>query len=192
MSTEANSLVQPMVTQASGSRSESSSQSRKGTSAALNEVQVVEFLLGKEQFAIDLFDVKEIVEYTRVTELPNTPPHIKGVIDLRGEIYTILDLKAKLKVKNDIEVKDEDTKVIVLDEKITNSKIGIMVDDVQNVTTFSTSQIDNSSVSIGVKDTCIIGIIRKLMKVNGRDITDLVILIDIKKLLNDIEGITAQ
>jgi purine-binding chemotaxis protein CheW len=186
MSTEANATAAPMLPDSGNGRMTETVRAKNHTTT-LNEVQVVEFLLGNEQFAIDLFEVKEIVEYTRVTELPNTPPHIKGIIDLRGEIYTILDLKAKLKVKNDKLVRDEDTKVIVLDEKITNSKIGVMVDDVLNVSTFSMTQIDRSSASIGVKDTCIIGIIRKILKVAGKDTTDLVILIDIKKLLKDIE-----
>ena len=56
-------------------------------------IQIVEFVLGKESFAIDLFDVKEVVEYTTITKLPNVPAYIKGIIDLRGEITTIIDLK---------------------------------------------------------------------------------------------------
>lgn len=50
------------------------------------DIQVVEFILGNEHFAIDLFDVREVVEYTNITKLPNSPPYIKGIIDLRGEI----------------------------------------------------------------------------------------------------------
>jgi len=44
----------------------------------------------------NLFDVKEIVEYTRITPLPGSARYIKGIIDLRGEITTIIDLKEKM------------------------------------------------------------------------------------------------
>src|SRR5208337_4325884 len=59
-------------------------------------LQVVEFLLGRERYAVDLFDVREVVEYTSITKLPNTPSYMKGIIDLRGEITTIIDLKERL------------------------------------------------------------------------------------------------
>jgi purine-binding chemotaxis protein CheW len=42
-----------------------------------SSIQIVEFILGKERFAIDLFDVKEVVEYTTITRLPNVPAYIK-------------------------------------------------------------------------------------------------------------------
>ena len=67
-------------------------------------VQVVEFLLGREYFAIDLFDVREVVEYTHITHLPSAPEYIRGIIDLRGEITTIIDLKTTLKDANSASV----------------------------------------------------------------------------------------
>ncbi|ACL17559.1 CheW protein [Methanosphaerula palustris E1-9c] len=48
------------------------------------EVQVLEFALGREQFALDLFDVREVVEYTPITPLPRMDSSILGIIDLRG------------------------------------------------------------------------------------------------------------
>ena len=64
-----------------------------GVQKLSDNILVVEFLLGDEHFAIDLFEVREVVEYTRITHLPDTPPHIRDIIDLRGEITTIIDLK---------------------------------------------------------------------------------------------------
>ena len=58
-----------------------------------DNIQVVEFLLGDEHFAVDLFEAREVVDYTRITHLPDTPPHIRDIIDVRGEITTIIDLK---------------------------------------------------------------------------------------------------
>jgi purine-binding chemotaxis protein CheW len=56
------------------------------------ETQIIEFSLGKDLFAIDIQHVREIVEYKRIRPLPNTRAHIRGIIDLRGEITTIIDL----------------------------------------------------------------------------------------------------
>lgn len=152
------------------------------------DIQVVEFLLGKEHFAIDLFDVKEVVEYTTITKLPNTQSYIKGIIDLRGEITTIIDLKHRLNVTEDRVSTENTSRIIVLDDKITTSKIGIMVDDVSSVSTFEMSQVDNTTASLSNEDSAIIGIIKKKIRVKEKDVNELIIWIDIKKLLGDIDS----
>lgn len=149
-------------------------------------IQVVEFVLGKELFAIDLFDVKEVVEYTTITKLPNTPPYIKGIIDLRGEITTIVDLKERLNIHEDGGVSEENKRIIVLDEKITESKIGIIVDDVSSVSTFEMSLVDSTSTSGNSDDHTILGIIKKKVRVKDKEVNGLIIWIDIKPLLKDI------
>jgi len=147
-------------------------------------VQVVEFVLEKEYFAIDLFDVKEVVEYTRITKLPNTPAYVKGIIDLRGEITTIVDLKRNMNITENEEISDENKRIIVLDDTITRSKIGIMVDEVSSVSTFSPSQVEKTSTAMNSDDTNILGIIRKKIRVRDKEITDLIIWIDIRQILN--------
>ncbi|MDO9035791.1 MAG: chemotaxis protein CheW, partial [Methanoregula sp.] len=87
-------------------------------------LQVVEFLLGNEKYAVDLFDVKEVVEYTTITQLPNSASYMKGIIDLRGEITTIVDLKERLHIPATTELREENSRIIVLDEKITRAKTG--------------------------------------------------------------------
>jgi len=151
---------------------------------SLDEIQVVEFLLGVEHFAIDLFDVKEVVEYTRITELPNAPPNIKGIIDLRGEITTIFDIKQKMNIKQDASRAEINSRIIVIDNKITKSKIGIMVDDVLSVSTFSRSEMDETASST-VDNQLINGIIRKKTKIKDSQSTELVIWINIKSVLED-------
>ena len=150
-------------------------------------VQVVEFLLGKEHFAIDLFDVKEVVEYTRITRLPNTPSYIKGIIDLRGEITTIIDLKEALAIAGTDVRTEENSRIIVLDDQITLSKTGIMVDDVLSVSTFQRSQVDSSLAALHKENTQIIGIIKKKIRIKDRDSTELIIWIDVKQLLKSLE-----
>ena len=149
-------------------------------------IQVVEFVLGKELFAIDLFDVKEVVEYTTITKLPNTPPYIKGIIDLRGEITTIVDLKERLNIHEESGVTEENKRIIVLDEKITDSKIGIIVDDVSSVSTFEMTQVDSTSTTGNTEDHTILGIIKKKLRIRDKEVNGLIIWIDIKPLLKDL------
>ena len=151
-----------------------------------NIIQVVEFVLGKEHFAVDLFNVKEVVEYKTITQLPDTPAYIKGIIDLRGEITTIIDLNARLNVPRQNGVTDENSRIIVLDDSITKSKTGIMVDNVTSVTTFDRSAVDTSTSSMEQKNSAIIGIIKKRVRIKDRDANELLILIDIRRLVSDI------
>lgn len=161
--------------------------SNRGQQEVVPPVQVVEFLLGREHFAIDLFDVKEVVEYTRITRLPNTPSYIKGIIDLRGEITTIIDLKEALAISGAEAKAEEHSRIIVLDDQITLSKTGIMVDDVLSVSTFQRSQVDSSLTALNKENNQIIGIIKKKIRIKERDSTELVIWIDVKQLLKALE-----
>ncbi|HVP93789.1 MAG TPA: chemotaxis protein CheW [Methanoregulaceae archaeon] len=165
-----------------------SSPTLQGAETRSGNIQVVIFTLGEEQFAIDLFDVKEVVEYTTITKLPNVQSYIKGIIDLRGEITTIVDLKQRLNITATRTGTMETSRIIVLDETITASKIGILVDDVTSVTTFEAERVDYTSASINKGDTGIIGIIKKNVKIKEKECNELIIWIDIKQLLSDIDS----
>ena len=115
---------------------------QRGAKDKQDTIQVVEFLLGNERFAIDLFDVKEVVEYTTITKLPNHPEYVRGIIDLRGEITTIIDLKHRLNIRDSNENAIESSRIMVLDTEVMKSKIGILVDDVTSVSTFEGDQVD--------------------------------------------------
>jgi purine-binding chemotaxis protein CheW len=119
--------------------------------------------------------------------LPNTPSYIKGIIDLRGEITTIIDLKEALAIAGADVKSEEDSRIIVLDDQITLSKTGIMVDDVLSVSTFQRSQVDSSLAALHKENTQIIGIIKKKIRIKDRDSTELIIWIDVKQLLKALE-----
>ena len=157
-------------------------QGSPGTKNAGKTFQVLEFLLGKEHFAIDLFDVREVVEYTPITQLPNAASHMKGIIDLRGEITTIIDLKDRLHIPADETQKIEDGPFIVLDEKLTGVKTGILVDDVLAVSTFEHGDVDAASTAGAGDDDAILGIIKKKTKEN--EISELIIWIDIRQIMS--------
>jgi purine-binding chemotaxis protein CheW len=91
-----------------------------------------------------------------------------------------------MNILEETEVHEEDCRVIVLDDRITKSKIGIMVDDVSSVSTFSLAQVDKTAIAETSADTHIIGIIKKQTRIKERDITELIIWIDIRHLLGTI------
>lgn len=95
------------------------------------------FVLGDEEYGIEILKVQEIRGYDTVTRIANTPDFIKGVINLRGHIVPIIDLRIKFKLGN-IDY-NEFTVVIILN--IGNRVVGIVVDGVSDVLTLNAAQI---------------------------------------------------
>lgn len=108
-----------------------------GHAASLASNEYLTFALGNEHYALDILTVKEIRGYESVTRIANAPAFIKGVINLRGDIVPIVDLRLKFNIG---EVKyDEFTIVIVL--HIHQRIVGIVVDAVSDVVTLNTDQL---------------------------------------------------
>jgi purine-binding chemotaxis protein CheW len=113
-------------------------QTRK--SAASQEVAGREFLtftLGKEEYGIDILKVQELRGYDNVTQIANAPEFLKGVINLRGIITPIIDMRIKFKL--DAGAYDQFTVVIIL--HLNNRTVGMVVDGVSDVITLSAEQI---------------------------------------------------
>jgi purine-binding chemotaxis protein CheW len=115
---------------------------RANTSAAepiTNEEQqeFLTFVLGDENYALDIMTVKEIRGYENVTKIANSPPYIKGVLNLRGDIVPIIDLRLKFEVGQ--ATYDEFTIVIML--MIGDRIVGIVVDEVSDVIKVNDEQI---------------------------------------------------
>jgi purine-binding chemotaxis protein CheW len=148
------------------------------------EIQVVEFLLGDDKYAVNLFDVREIVEASKITPLPHAPSHIRGIIDLRGEITTIIDLRTLIGATKKAGSDSEDLRFIVLDESVTNGKTGVVVDEVASVLTVPISDIDQSGRGTD-DDNFILGVIKKEVGDKGESKKELVIWIDICGLIRE-------
>jgi len=153
------------------------------------EVQVVEFIIGDDKFAVNLFDVKEIVEASKITPLPHAPAYIRGIIDLRGEITTIVDLRQLLKITKGKSGDTEDLRFIVLDESVTDGKTGVVVDEVTSVLTVNVADIDQTSHGSG-EDSHILGVIKKDVGEKGESKKELVIWIDMSGLIREAGGIS--
>ncbi|GAO35163.1 purine-binding chemotaxis protein [Sulfuricella sp. T08] len=106
-----------------------------GTSAVGNEF--LTFTLGKEEYGIDILKVQEIRGYDAVTAIANTPEFIKGVINLRGIIVPIVDMRIKFHLGK-VEY-DQFTVVIILN--VANRVVGMVVDGVSDVITLSPDQV---------------------------------------------------
>lgn len=90
-------------------------------------MQVVIFLLGDEKFALDTNIVHGIEKIMTITKIPTAPYYVKGLVNLRGSIVTILDLK---KILNIYSSSQEENIIIV---EINEEKVGFMVDKVEEV-----------------------------------------------------------
>jgi purine-binding chemotaxis protein CheW len=99
--------------------------------------ELLTFTLGREEYGIDILKVQEIRGYDAVTTIANAPEFIKGVINLRGIIVPILDMRIKFKLGN--VTYDETTVVIILN--IAKRVVGMVVDGVSDVTTLKPEEI---------------------------------------------------
>lgn len=145
----------------------------------VNFDKVVKFKLGNEHFAIPVEEVKEVVKMQNVTRTPNSPPHVDGIIDLRGIVCTIIDPKKLLSVSGSEEGQEE--RIIVLD--LEENNVGIKVDEVSSVTDFSSKEVDTNA---GIGEYS-----RGIVKDESDDSVELVILLDVKRFVGGTEVQTA-
>lgn len=134
------------------------------------------FLLKNENYGIPIKVVKEIIAMLPITKVPKTPDFIKGVINLRGKVISIMDLRLKLELEE--REYDERTCIIVVDVQIENisKQIGIAVDIVSEVVDIDIENIQKvSNKDIQIDGNFIDGIAKLKNKV--------VILLDIEKIL---------
>ncbi|QLH77681.1 chemotaxis protein CheW [Halosimplex rubrum] len=108
------------------------------------ETRVLEFALGDEQYCLDIEYVEEIVKRETVTRVPNTPDCVEGVVDLRGQITTILDPKVLL----DIDQAGSKDLIVVFDPEAFDDQgaVGWVVDDVNQVTPITEEEVNDSPV----------------------------------------------
>jgi purine-binding chemotaxis protein CheW len=150
---------------------QTSSDNAIGSSASAGD-EYLTFTLGQEEYGIDILKVQEIRGYDAVTKIANTPEFIKGVINLRGTIVPIIDMRIKFKLGN--VAYDQFTVVIILN--IANRVVGMVVDGVSDVIALPSEQIKPAPEFGGTLDTqYILG----LATVEER----MLIIIDIERLM---------
>jgi purine-binding chemotaxis protein CheW len=98
-----------------------------------NQIQVVTFQLGEEVYAIDIMEIKQIVNMQDVREIPNAPPYVEGILNLRGSVTPIINLHKRF-VLSKPDMSDEDKLLsgfIILE--INNMTLGVIIDKILRV-----------------------------------------------------------
>ncbi len=133
--------------------------------------QYVVFMLGKENYGVDIQKVTTIEKIMSFARVPKTPDYVKGVINLRGEIIPVIDLRTKFGME--ITEETEETRIIIL--KINEIPLGIIVDEVDEVLNLTEETIENvANFTNDLSMDYILGV----GKVDGRIVT----LLNLEKL----------
>lgn len=145
------------------------------------EKQYVIFKLGKEEYGVDIMNVKEICEFKESVKVPNTPKFIDGIINLRGDITPIVNLKKRFDLEN-TEI-NSNTRIIVIN--INNKQVGFVVDEASQVLRIGEENIEPTpDVVAGVDKKYIIGV--------GKLDEKIVLLLDLEYILTDEEKVEIE
>ena len=104
-------------------------------------IQYIKIQIGEESFGIDIGIIDNIVRMQRITRVPNVASYIKGVINLRGEIVPIINLRLKMELE---EIEYTKTTRIIIIKSETYGKIGLIVDAVKEVVALTDDQIEKT------------------------------------------------
>jgi purine-binding chemotaxis protein CheW len=134
--------------------------------------QLISFRVGDEEYGLDILRVKEVIRLRGITRLPRAPSFVKGIINLRGDVIPIIDLRDKF----GLEHRDytEMTRVIVVD--LEGKLVGMVVDSASQVVRIPSDQIDPPPPIVG-------GLSAEFVKGVGKHGDRLVILLDIDRIL---------
>ncbi len=139
-------------------------------------LQLVSFKIGDEEFGVDILSVQEINRMSQITKVPNTPDFIEGVINLRGRIIPVIDLRVKLGMTRKEHGKN--TRIVVVELK--GQTIGFIVDEVSEVLRVPKNITEAPPDMVGGMNTDYITSIGKLED-------RLLILLDLEKILSTTE-----
>lgn len=139
--------------------------------------QHLTFMLDEEVFAIDISKVREILEFTKVTKVPQTPDFMCGVINLRGSVVPVIDLRLKFGMT--AAEKTVDTCIIIVEVELDGevTVIGSLADSVQEVFEFDAGQIEPTP-RIGTK------LNTDFIKGMGKRDNEFIIILDIDKVFS--------
>ena len=142
----------------------------------MSEMQIVGFMLGEEEYGVDILSVNEILKMTKITRVPKSSEFVKGVINLRGNVVPILNIRKKF--KGEEKIVDDSTRIIIL--TVNNNRFGIIVDNVTEVIRISEEDIEEPNLIDSVDKKYVNGV----GKYNGR----LLILLKLDQVLTIVDS----
>lgn len=156
-----------------GLRLSQDSKSNAKARQALTSERYLAFQLGKEQYALPLLQVREVIEMSEPTPIPRTPNYFRGIINLRGQVISVLDLRAKLQFAS-IE-NGPKTAIIILDID-PQLFVGVIVDRVSSVLAFQSDDLSQPPNTMNGEDGYLTGVARREGKMT--------LILDIRAALN--------
>jgi len=118
-------------------------------------LQLVTFKLGDEEFGVDILKVQEINKMMNITRIPNAPDFIEGVINLRGKIIPVIDLRRRM----DFKPKEWDSRTRIIVTELDGKVVGFVVDSVSEVLRIPESTIEPPpSIISGIESEYIVGV----------------------------------
>ncbi len=142
----------------------------------MSDRQYVIFKLGDEKYGVDISNVGGITEFTTITKVPDAPVYIEGIINLRGDIIPIINLKTRFKIVDT--AANSDPRIIVYNTK--DRDIGFIVDDASQVLRLEDENIEPAPAIISGKD-------RQFIDGVGKVDGEIIVLLDFEKILSDEE-----
>lgn len=144
------------------------------------EQQIVVFNLGNEEFAVEISKVREIVRMQPIRSIPGSPAFIEGIVNLRGGIVPIVDLRKRFGV-TDADVENDQRKVVIVN--IDDRQIGILVDGVTEILRVGEKAIDPAPelVADAIEKKYIVGV----AKVDQR----LIVILDMVRIFSNEEQV---
>lgn len=136
--------------------------------------QLVIFKVNEENFGIDINQVNIIVEPMEIFKVPNTPDYVEGLINLRGKVYTIFNLRKKFGLQ--AKETDENTKIILV--KLNTLIVGLIVDEVNEIVTFEDQEMEPAPLSISMGGN------RKFINGVAKKSDRIVMILDMESLLS--------
>ncbi|BEE16854.1 chemotaxis protein CheW [Aeromonas enteropelogenes] len=139
-------------------------------------LQWVTFQLENETYGINVMQVQEVLRYTEIAPVPGAPDYVLGIINLRGNVVTVIDTRSRFGLPSgDV---SENSRIVIIEAE--KQVIGIMVDSVAEVVYLRSSEID-AAPAVGTEESA-----KFIQGVSNRD-GQLLILVDLNKLLSDEE-----
>ncbi len=146
------------------------------TTLDVESVKVIIFQLGDKEYAIPVSQVQGIEKTMHITRVPKTPRYVKGVINLRGVVTPIIDLRDRINVKSSVE--DDNTRIIII--TLDDMEVGFIVDAANDVMDIPTSSIEPQPEVVGSYEEEFISGVAKVEK-------RLLILLNLEKVLNTLK-----
>ncbi|PLY13208.1 MAG: chemotaxis protein CheW [Desulfuromonas sp.] len=142
--------------------------------------QYLTFRLGEESFGIDVLKVREILDFIEVTKVPKAPDYMLGVINLRGSVVPVVDLRKRFAIESGERTKDNCIIVLEINLNGDELKVGIIGDMVEEVIDLRSEQIEPPpKLGSQLRAEFIVGM--------GKQDENFIILLDIDKIFSDEE-----